>query len=64
MKRYEICFVSKEYRYEEIEAEDEAEAREKAWDMVAAGYTCNVKAVDYDTEVFIEGEAHDAASYT
>jgi hypothetical protein len=56
MNRYEICIVSKEYRYITVEAEDEVGARDKAWDKVACGYTCDVKAEDYDTEIFVERE--------
>ena len=56
MPKYEICIVSKEYRYIEVEAEDESEAKDKAWDKVACGYTCNVKAEDYDTELYIENK--------
>jgi hypothetical protein len=64
MKIYTVCFVSKEYRYAQIEANDEDEAREKAWDKVSTGFTCDTKAQDYDTELYVEGEAQDAASYT
>lgn len=59
MKTYELCIVSKEYRWVHIEAESESEAIDKAWDKVACGYTGDVKAEDYDTEVYLEGEAND-----
>lgn len=55
MKKYEICVVSKEYRYLVVEAEDDIEARDKAWDKVAAGFTCDTKAQDYDTDLYVEG---------
>jgi hypothetical protein len=58
MKTYELCIVSKEYRWVHIEAESESEAIDKAWDKVACGYTGDVKAEDYDTEVYLEGEAN------
>lgn len=64
LKKFQVVFVSKEYRYAQVEAYDEEEAREKGWDMVSAGYTCSVKASDYDTDLYVEGEAQDAASYT
>ena len=55
MPKYEICIVSKEYRYLTVEAEDEVAAKDLAWDKIACGYTCDTKAVDYDTELFLEG---------
>ena len=54
MPKYEICIVSKEYRYVEIEADNENEAKDKAWDKVACGYTGDTKAEDCDTELYIE----------
>jgi len=59
MKTYELCIVSTEYRWVHIEAESEREAIDKAWDKVACGYTGDVKAEDYDTEIFLEGEVDD-----
>ena len=59
MKRYEICVVSKEYRYVEVEAEDESEAKDKVWDKVACGLTTDTKAQDYDTELYVEREVVD-----
>jgi len=56
MPKYQICLLSKEYRYIEIEADNEDKAKDKAWDKVACGYTCDTKAEDYDTEVFVEHE--------
>ena len=54
MKLYEICVVSKEYRYFEVEAEDEEDARVKAWDQIESAI--NRKPADYDTELYVEGE--------
>ena len=56
MKTYEVCVVSKEYRYVNVEAETEEDAIDKAWDWVARGLTSDTKAQDYDTEVYLEGE--------
>ena len=56
MKKFEVCIVSKEYRYVEIEAEDDIRAIELAWDKVACGYTGDVKSDDSETEVYLEGE--------
>ena len=39
MKRYEICIVSKEYRWVDVEAEDEVTAQDKVWVMIGNGYT-------------------------
>ena len=52
---YEVCIVSKEYRWVDIEAPNEESARDQAWKKVEYGYTGDTKADDYDTEVFIEG---------
>lgn len=54
MPKYEICIVSKEYRYIEVEANNESDAKDMAWEQVACGYTANTKPEDYDTEVFID----------
>lgn len=56
MKTFEICIVSKEYRWVEIEAEDSEAAKDQVWVMIGNGYTCDTKAEDYDTELFVEGE--------
>jgi len=56
MKKYELRVVSKEYRYIVVEAENESDAIDKVWDEVSCGLTCNIKAQDYDTEVYLEGE--------
>ena len=55
MPKYEICMVSKEYRWVEIEAESEDDAIGKAWDMVFCGYTGDTKAQDNETEIYVEG---------
>lgn len=56
MKTYELCIVSKEYRYIQVKAENENDAMDRAWDKVASGFTCDTKAQDYDTDIYIEGE--------
>ena len=61
MKKYELCVVSKEYRYLVVEAENENDAIDKAWDKVASGFTCDIKAQDYDTEVYLEGNTNEEA---
>jgi len=52
MSTYEICVVSKEYRWVEVEAEDEQSAVDKAWDNIEN--IMNRKAEDYDTEIYAE----------
>lgn len=37
MKKYEICVVSKEYRYVTVEAESELEAKEQVWELLDFG---------------------------
>lgn len=59
MKKFEVCILSKEYRWIEVEAEDAEAAREMAWDKVTCGYTGDVKAEDCDTEVYIEREINE-----
>lgn len=54
MPKYEVCIVSKEYRWIEVDAPDESKAKEITWDMVACGFTGDTKAHDYDTEVYVE----------
>ena len=56
MPKYEICIVSREYRYVEIEAANASDAMDTAWGMVADGYTTTTKAQDYDTDIYNEGE--------
>lgn len=55
MPKYEICMVSKEYRYVEIEADSENDAIGEAWDMVSCGYTGDTTAQDTETEIYVEG---------
>jgi hypothetical protein len=52
MKTYEICVVSKEYRYVEVQAEDESDAKDKAWDQIES--VLNRKPEDFDTELYVE----------
>ena len=56
MKRFEVCILYKEYRWIEVEAEDQEQAKEEAWDKVACGFTGDVRADDEDTEVYVERE--------
>ena len=60
MKTYELCIVSKEYRYIQVEAESENDAMDQAWDKVASGFTCDTKAQDYDTDIYMEGEVNES----
>lgn len=53
MKTFEICVVSKEYRTIHVEAETEEDAKDKAWDSLEN--ILNIKAEDYDTEIYVEG---------
>lgn len=53
MKRFAIVVVSKEYRYVEVEAQDEAEAEDQVWTGIEN--ILNRKPEDYDTEVYVEG---------
>jgi hypothetical protein len=64
MKKYEICVVSKEYRYVEVEAEDEIQAREKVWQDLLDADFFDTKPQGYDTEVFTECEIHNTAAHT
>lgn len=52
MNKYEICVVTKEYRYVELVAEDDVEAIDKAWLQVEN--MLNHKPADFDTEVYVE----------
>lgn len=54
MRTYELCVVSKEYRYITVEAENEHDAIDKAW--AGLENTLNRKAQDYDTDIYMEGE--------
>lgn len=58
-KKYSICVVSKEYRWLEIEAETEEDAKDKAWDKIACGFTGDTKPEDTDTEIYMEGVVDD-----
>lgn len=59
LKKYEICIVSKEYRWVEIEAENEEDAKDKAWDKVACGFTGDTKPEDTETDLYVEGIIND-----
>ena len=52
MNRYGLCVVSKEYRWVEVEAEDDVQAIDKVWDGIES--ILNRKPEDYDTEVYVE----------
>ena len=39
MKTFEICIVSKEYRWVQVEAENAEAAQDQVWVMVGDGYT-------------------------
>jgi hypothetical protein len=56
MKKFEICIVSKEYRWVVVYAEDEVTAQDQVWVMIGNGYVGDTKPEDYDTELFVEGE--------
>ena len=52
MKRYTVCVVEHAYRYVEVEAEDETDARDKVWADIEN--ILNKKADDYDTDVVVD----------
>ena len=54
MKTYELCIVSKEYRYIKVEAENENDAIDQAWAGIEN--TLNKKANAYYTDIHLEGE--------
>jgi len=56
MPKYEICVVSKEYRYVTVEAETEEDAKDMVWDKIAYGFTGDTKPEDTDTELYLERE--------
>jgi hypothetical protein len=53
MPKYEICVVSKEYRYVDILADSEGEAKDQVWDQIET--ILNQKPKDYDTDLYVEG---------
>ena len=59
MKKYEICVVSKEYRYVTVEAETEEEAKDMVWDKIVCGFTGDTKPEDTDTDLYVEGVVTD-----
>jgi hypothetical protein len=54
MKKYEVCIIHREYRWVDIEAESEAQAKTKAWEMLCDGHLG--EAHDADSEIRVEGE--------
>lgn len=56
MKKFEVCVVIKQYHYFEVEADNEAEAREEADYRIGCNYVANREPDDYDTEIFVERE--------
>lgn len=54
MKTYEVCVVSKEYRWVNVDADDEVAAKDAVWSGIEN--ILNRKPEDYDTEVYIEAE--------
>ena len=59
LKKYSICIVSKEYRWIEVFAGDEAEAKDKVWDEIACGFVGDNKPEDTDTDLYVEGVVDD-----
>ena len=53
MPKYEICIVSKEYRYVQVEANDDQSAHEMIWDRLGE-YIANTTATEHHTELFTE----------
>ena len=56
MKRWEVVIVSKEYRTVEVAADNESEAMDRAWELVADGITTHKDAEDFDTDIYVESE--------
>lgn len=54
MNNYSVCLVSKEFRWVEVEAKDETEAKDKVWDKIESVENC--KAQYFDHEIFIDEE--------
>jgi len=55
--KYEVCIVSKEYRWIEIDALDQNDAVDKTWRELKSGLVWNIKPQDSDTDVYVEGLA-------
>jgi len=55
--KYEVCIVSKEYRWIEIDALDQNDAVDKAWRELKSGLIWNIKPQDSETDVYVEGLA-------
>lgn len=54
MKKYEVCVVSKEYRWVTVDADDDIAAKDAVWAGIEN--ILNRKPEDYDTDVYIEAE--------
>ena len=52
---YEVCIVSKEFRWVDIEAPTEESACEQVMNMLDAGYVGDTDPEDCSTELLIEG---------
>lgn len=55
MATYEVCIVSKEFRWVDIEAATEESACEQVMNMLDAGYVGDTDPEDCSTELLIEG---------
>ena len=55
---YEICIVTKEYRWIEVEAVSPESAKNQVWSLVDAGYVGDTKPEDCEHELLIEGIQH------
>lgn len=55
MPKYEICMVSKHYRWIEVEADCQSDAIDKAWDRIFDGYIEDNEAQDSETDIYCEG---------
>lgn len=54
MPNFEVCIVVKEYRWLDIEAENEAKAKDKAYALLDADYFENNPAQDSDIEIYAD----------
>ena len=52
MNKYVLCVVSKEYRWVEVEAEDDVQAIDMVWGDIEN--IMSSKSEDYDTDVYVE----------
>ena len=57
MRKFEVCILSKEYRWVQVEAEDEGKAKNIAFDMVVElGYCGDTNPEHVGLEIYIEEE--------